>query len=83
MDFFFYVIKLIVTSYSQSSRSGSDKFINKSALCLTDFSDEGQIKINGEIWKAKTNIPLKKGQSVIIKKIEGLTTFVEPKGDQS
>ena len=39
--------------------------LNKEGHCINTFKTEGQIKINGEIWKAITKRPVKKGESVI------------------
>jgi membrane-bound serine protease (ClpP class) len=37
---------------------------------------EGYVFIYGELWKAVSDIPLKKGDKVIIRKMEGLTVKV-------
>jgi len=39
---------------------------------------EGQVVIKGELWKAVSEVPLKKGDKAIIQKVEGLTLKVKP-----
>lgn len=42
---------------------------------------EGQVSIKGELWKAVSDVPLKKGDKAIIQQVEGLTLKVTPSGD--
>jgi len=42
---------------------------------------EGQVVIKGELWKAVSEVPLKKGDKAIIQQVEGLTLKVKPSGD--
>jgi len=37
---------------------------------------EGQVVIKGELWKAVSEVPFKKGDKAIIQKVEGLTLTV-------
>jgi membrane-bound serine protease (ClpP class) len=37
---------------------------------------EGYVLVDGELWKAVSNVPLKLGDSVVIQKMEGLTVTV-------
>lgn len=39
---------------------------------------EGQVFIKGELWKAMSDVPLKKGEKAIIQSIEGLTLKLKP-----
>jgi len=42
---------------------------------------EGQVVIKGELWKAVSDVPLKKGDKAIIQQVEGLTLKVKPLGN--
>jgi membrane-bound serine protease (ClpP class) len=42
---------------------------------------EGQVVIKGELWKAVSEVPFKKGDKAIIQQVEGLTLKVKPSGD--
>jgi len=39
---------------------------------------EGQVFIKGELWKAVSDVPFKKGDKAIIQQVEGLTLKVKP-----
>jgi membrane-bound ClpP family serine protease len=42
---------------------------------------EGQVLINGELWKAVCEVPLLNGGKAVVKGIEGLTMKLEPYED--
>jgi membrane-bound ClpP family serine protease len=42
---------------------------------------EGQVLVNGELWKAVCEVPLLKGGKAIVQGIEGLTMKLEPYED--
>ena len=39
---------------------------------------EGQVQINGELWKAVCGVPLPIGGKAVVRDIEGLTLKLEP-----
>ena len=42
---------------------------------------EGQVVIKSELWKAVSEVPLKKGDKAIIQQVKGLTLRVKPSDD--
>jgi len=40
--------------------------------------NEGQVFVNGELWKALSDVPLLPGDKVIIQAVDGLTLRVKP-----
>jgi membrane-bound ClpP family serine protease len=40
--------------------------------------NEGKVFVNGELWKAVSEVPLLPGDRVVIQKVEGLTLEVDP-----
>ena len=38
----------------------------------------GQVFVNGSLWRAVSDVPLLKGDKVVIRNVEGLTLRVEP-----
>jgi len=59
--------------------TNTDQIIGKSAKVVLDITPDepGQIKIAGEIWRAEAEKPIKKGESVIIQSVSGVTVKVE------
>jgi len=39
---------------------------------------EGQVFVNGELWRALSDVPLLPGDKVIIQAVDGLTLRVKP-----
>lgn len=42
---------------------------------------EGQVIIKGELWKAVSDVHLKKGNKAVVRHVEGLTLKIEPLGE--
>jgi membrane-bound serine protease (ClpP class) len=43
-----------------------------------DFEHEGYIQLRGEIWKAVSATPVRRGQRVRVKEMQGLLLYIEP-----
>ena len=46
---------------------------------INSLEATGQVKVNGEIWSAKSESNILKGTKVEVKKIDGVKLIVEPK----
>jgi membrane-bound serine protease (ClpP class) len=53
--------------------------LHEPAVAMDDFSTTGLVTIHGEIWRAVTRTPIKKGQSLRVLRVDGLTLEVEPR----
>jgi membrane-bound serine protease (ClpP class) len=42
---------------------------------------EGQVFVNGELWRAVSEVPLLRGDKAVIQNVEGLTLRVKPFND--
>jgi membrane-bound serine protease (ClpP class) len=45
---------------------------------IADFNGTGRVRYGGELWQARSSVPLSAGQPARIVKVEGLTLWVEP-----
>jgi membrane-bound serine protease (ClpP class) len=77
--FFLGVIGMAIKARQRPVVSGQEELLDASGTVMQDFNEEGRIQIHGESWLARTSIPLKRGQSVRVTGIDGLTLNVEPK----
>jgi membrane protein implicated in regulation of membrane protease activity len=48
------------------------KIKGKTGIANADFDKTGYLNINGELWKAVVNEPVKKGDSLIVTDVKGL-----------
>jgi membrane-bound serine protease (ClpP class) len=58
--------------------SGIEQLASLPAEALEDFDHEGQVWVHGERWQARSAAPIRKGQALRIKQVDGLVLQVEP-----
>ena len=69
---------LILRARRAPEHSGANNLVGTVGIVLADFDgDFGQIRVEGDIWKAKAAAPLKKGDRVTVSAVDGLTLTVE------
>lgn len=75
------IIILAAKSQSKKATSGVNILIGKEAKVLSKitFTDSGQVKVQGEIWKAIADNNFEKGDRVTVIAVDGLTLKVEKK----
>ncbi|KAF0806281.1 putative membrane-bound ClpP-class protease [Alcanivorax xiamenensis] len=71
------IIRLITRSRRQALVSGADTLLGQSAVAIQDFEMLGMVHINGELWRARTATPVRKGQRLRVIGRNGLTLNVE------
>ena len=59
-------------------RTGAEALIGSPAAVVAACDPEGQVRFRGELWKARSAVPVAAGEPVRITGIEGLTLEVEP-----
>jgi membrane-bound serine protease (ClpP class) len=58
--------------------TGAQAMIGATAEVFEDFTGRGVVRFGGELWNAISDAPVRKGQFVRIKRVEGLLLWVEP-----
>lgn len=78
--FFVFVIGKGVRAQRLPAKVGRETMIGKTGNALTAIdASGGKMFFEGEYWNAVSDVPVKIGQAVLIKSIEGLTAKVDPK----
>ncbi len=77
--FFLIVIIMAIQARRRKVVSGQEALIGAKAIAQESFKEIGWVRVDGELWKAKSPVPLKKGQHVLVTKRDGLNLYVEPK----
>jgi membrane protein implicated in regulation of membrane protease activity len=57
---------------------GGNALVGATGVAMGDLWPEGQVKVNGEIWRARCEGGCEAGTSVVVRRIRGLTLEVEP-----
>jgi len=62
-----------------TTKTNSDSIIGKSGLVVTEITPDqpGQIKIEGEVWRAESDKIIEKGKKVTIESVSGVTVKVK------
>lgn len=58
--------------------SGADGLVGESGVAQTSLSPRGKIFVHGEIWDAVSSSDVFAGQSVVVRRVDGLLLEVEP-----
>jgi membrane-bound serine protease (ClpP class) len=59
--------------------TGTQAMIGASAEVLDDFTGKGRVRYGGELWNARSDVPLRAGDAARIVRVVGLTLWVEPR----
>ena len=61
------------------ARVGAHTLIGQTGMVVRECRPDGQIKVQGELWKAHCAIGVDAGAEVEVTGMEGLTLFVRPR----
>jgi len=62
------------------ARVGVETLVGRTAAVVSPLLPEGQVKIDGELWRARSDRPVESGAEVVVTAVEGLTLLVDPAG---
>ncbi len=57
---------------------GLEALVGKRGVVVDALWPEGQVRVNGELWKARCTDECDAGTAVVVRAIDGLTLEVEP-----
>jgi membrane protein implicated in regulation of membrane protease activity len=66
-------------THRRRARVGVETLVGASASVISSLAPDGQVKVNGEIWRAHSHSEAQVGQAVRITGVTGLTLEVEPR----
>jgi len=58
--------------------SGRGSIVGGVGVAMENFAGDGKVWLEGEAWAARSDVPLRKNQQVIVRDMHGLTLEVEP-----
>ena len=65
-------------SKRRKAKVGASALVGLTGVALEELGPEGQVKVNGEIWRARCALGCEAGASVVVRSVDGLTLEVEP-----
>ncbi len=77
--FFLWIVAKAAEAIHKKPVSGREGLVGETGIAKTDITDkEGMVLVHGELWKARSSAPIKKGQSVRVTGVKGFILYVEP-----
>ena len=76
--FFSVVISMAVRSQLRKPSTGPEGMAGEEGEAATDIDGKGKVHVVGELWDARCDRTVRKGEKVIVKGLEGMTLVVEP-----
>jgi membrane protein implicated in regulation of membrane protease activity len=55
---------------------GSETLVGRRATVVHDCLPDGQVRLDGELWKARCDEGARMGETVVVRSVEGLTLVV-------
>ncbi len=75
--FLFFVVATAIRNRKRPVVSGREYLIGAEAQALEDFEREGWARVQGETWRVRSGAPVRQGQRLRVKSIDGLVLNVE------
>jgi len=76
--FLIFVVGMLVRNRRRPVVTGREELIGAGGVALEDFSAEGWVRVHSENWRARANVPVRKGDALRVTAIEGLVLDVVP-----
>jgi membrane-bound serine protease (ClpP class) len=75
----YFVVDMAMRSHQRPVVTGSEELVGASGRALVAFMGEGSVRLHGEIWSARSELPVAAGDQVEVVGREGLVLLVRPK----
>ena len=75
--FLFFTVGMAVRNRRRPVVTGREQMIGARAEALEDFEREGWARVHGESWRVRSNAPVRRGDRLQVKGIDGLILTVE------
>jgi membrane-bound serine protease (ClpP class) len=75
------VVTLAIRTRLRHVVSGTESLVGSRAVAVEDFSERGAVRVQGEVWAARTRRPVHRGDALKVTGLDGLTVIVESEQD--
>lgn len=72
------VVSYVVRQRKRPVITGIEALVGSAGVALDDFTGEGRVRVQGELWTARCTQPLHTGDAVRVIGVDGLVLSVEP-----
>lgn len=71
-------VRLAVKAHEGPPVTGADTLVGQTAVAVDDFEHDGQVRVLGEIWHARSQQPVRRGQLLQVTERSDLVLTVRP-----
>ena len=75
--FFIFMVTMALKAQRLKPVTGSSALVGLKGIAMQNIDTNGLVKIKDEIWKAVSAEKINEGDTVIVKRVKGLTLYVE------
>jgi len=72
-----FLIARVIKAHRKKAISGPEGLVGQIAKAKTNIAPEGKVFVHGELWDAQSAEKIKKGEKVVVEKVEGLKLTVK------
>lgn len=72
------LVRFAVLAHRRKAITGQEGMMGELGVARTDLAPEGKVLVHGEIWDARSALPVASGGRVRVRAVEGLKLVVEP-----
>lgn len=76
------VMGFVVKLHRRGAVTGTGSIVGGVGTAMQDFTGEGRVWLEGEAWHAVSDVPVRKDEEVVVRRLDGLTLHVEPTGQR-
>ncbi len=76
---FFGMAWMAARTFRQPPVTGAEGMVGAIALARSDVAPHGQVFVQGELWEAVSESPIRKGEEAVVRSVNGLTLTVAPR----
>lgn len=73
-----FLVSLVIRAHRRKPTTGQEAMIGEIGLAQTPIDPTGHIFVRGELWSARSEVPIAAGVRVVVRAIEDLLLTVEP-----
>lgn len=78
-----FLVTLVIRAHRRQTTTGEAGMIGEIGRAETPLDPTGRVFVHGEIWNARSEIPIAAGAQIVVSEVKDLLLTVEPLGDRS
>ena len=73
-----FLMTMVVRTYRSQVTTGTEGLVHKQGVARTVLDPTGKVFVHGEIWNARSEVPIAAGSTVEVVAVDGMNLRVKP-----